>query len=45
MNPAVSSSLAKRRVARTVRAAVSLEINGGKAVLFHALTFVGKSLR
>ena len=41
-NEAVCSSLAKWRVhvECTVRAAVSLEIKGGKELFFHALTFV-----
>ena len=40
LNHAVSSSLAKWRVERTIRTSVSLEIKGGKAVFFHAFTFV-----
>ena len=42
LNHAVSSSLAKWRVERTVRVAVSLEIKSDKLVFFHALTFVWK---
>ena len=39
LNHAVSSSLAKWGVERTLRAPVSLEIKGG---IFHALAFLGE---